>query len=125
MAFVKLSEFLRLDEGINEVTAKYSELVTIAKEFETLIGEKELKKTGLMNALKKLNELIIDFKGDFNEPAEKETQHAQPDEDDVQPIQPLQPVQFGKTQPAQPIQFGKTQPPRKGINRALQNDLPI
>ena len=56
--------------------------------------------------------------------AEKETQHAQPDEDDVQPIQPLQSV-LGKTQPAQPIQFGKTQPPRKGINRALQNDLPI
>ena len=62
MGFVTLSTYMKLNENINEITAKYSELVALFKEFEEILGEKELEGTGLATAIKKLNELIVDWK---------------------------------------------------------------
>ena len=62
MGFINFKTYIKLNENISIVTDKYSELVAIAKEFEEILGEKEMKGTGLIDSLKKLNELILDYK---------------------------------------------------------------
>jgi len=66
MAFVNLKQYLKLNENISIMTDKYSDIVALYKEFQELLGEKPVASTGLNAALKKLNEVILDFKGELS-----------------------------------------------------------
>ncbi len=100
MSFISLKTYLKLNENISLITQKYSELVTIAKEFENILGEKEVKTSGLLDSLKKLNEIILDYKEieDIEDISTDLTElPVQPDAEI--PVQPNFPVQPGDVQP--------------------------
>ncbi len=128
MGFVTLRTYMKLNENINEITAKYSELVALFKEFEEILGEKELEGTGLATAIKKLNELIVDWKdieklddvqsdSDVQTPAELPAElmnlpmdGAQPDiqvQDEIQPVQTQKETQTQEVQDEEEIQEKK------------------
>jgi len=88
MGFITLGTYMKLNENINEITGKYSELVALFKEFEGILGEKELAATGLATAIKKLNELIVDWKDIENLDDSSNEVQAQPELDLPSETQP-------------------------------------
>ena len=58
---ISFSKYDKLYESLDELTQMYSKLVEIAKKFEQMLGADDLATTNLMDAISKLNELILAY----------------------------------------------------------------
>ena len=58
---ISYSQYEKIYENLNELTELYSKLVEIAKKFEGLLGDEDIATTNLMEAIAKINELILKY----------------------------------------------------------------
>lgn len=92
-------KFYKLYESLTNLTEIYGELVEIAKTFEEELGAEDIATTGLLEAVAKVNELILRYN-----PSAGELDKAQGGD-----AQPLQDLQNFDDEPLQAQELGQAQ----------------
>lgn len=133
---ISRTKFYKLYESLNSLTDVYGQLVEIAKTFEQELGVEDVATTGLLEAIAKVNELILRYNPSAGElDGSSQTVQDLQDFSDAQPMaqtqsQPLAQTQTQTQTQGQPLAQTQSQPLAQGqpqsqsqFQKQVQNQL--